>query len=55
MFNWDEWNMFRQNVIDRYSAAELCELLDLTTEELIDAFQEEVMKSTDLREDMRFE
>ena len=35
---------FKARLIDRYTAVELCEMLGITEEELLEAFEEKVME-----------
>lgn len=35
---------FKARLIDRYTAVELCEMLEITEEELLDAFEDKVME-----------
>lgn len=41
---------FRERLVDKYTAEELCELLGLTAEDIIDAFEEKVLELRDLDE-----
>lgn len=39
MTNFDVFEMFKQRLIDRYTAAELVELLDISIEDVLEAFE----------------
>jgi hypothetical protein len=46
---------YRKRLIDRYTAAELVEILNLTPEDILDAFEEEWMNSEELLEEIGVE
>lgn len=48
----ETWDEFVKHVLDRYTAAELVELLGLNTADIVGAFSELIEESRDLREDL---
>ena len=44
MIDRDLLEEFKQRLKDRYTATELCELLELTEDDLLDAFEEKVLE-----------
>jgi hypothetical protein len=41
-------DLFLKRIIDKYTAEELCEMLGLTTEQIVDAFYEQVLELEDV-------